>query len=163
MADETASAGATAPAPTYSLIAQYIRDLSFENPGAPATILGGGAQPQFNIGINVGVKKQTDDVYAVEITINAKAERDKALLFNVELIYGGVYRVKNFTEAQLAPLLMIECPQMIFPFARQVLAATVQSGGFPPVMMEPVDFRQIYLQNLRALAAQQGQPQPQAN
>jgi len=163
MADETASAGANAPAPTYSLIGQYIRDLSFENPGAPATILGGATQPQFNIGINVGVKKQTEDVYAVEITINAKAERDKALLFNIELIYGGVYRIKNFTEAQLPPLLMIECPQMIFPFARQVLAATVQSGGFPPVMMEPVDFRQIYMQNLRALAAQQGQPQPQAN
>jgi preprotein translocase subunit SecB len=163
MADETAPAGATAPSPSFSLIGQYIRDLSFENPGAPASILGGGPQPQFNIGINVGVKKQTDDVYAVEITINAKAERDKALLFNVELVYGGVYRVKNFTEAQLAPLLMIECPQMIFPFARQVLAATVQSGGFPPVMMEPVDFRQIYLQNMRVLAAQQGQPQAQPN
>jgi preprotein translocase subunit SecB len=163
MADETAAAGATAPTPSFNLIGQYIRDLSFENPGAPASILGGGPQPQFNIGINVGVKKQTDDVYAVEITINAKAERDKALLFNVELIYGGVYRVRNFTEAQLAPLLMIECPQMIFPFARQVLAATVQSGGFPPVMMEPVDFRQIYLQNMRVLAAQQGQPQTQPN
>jgi preprotein translocase subunit SecB len=111
----------------------------------------------------VGVKKQADDVYAVEISINAKAERDKAILFNVELVYGGVYRVRNFNEQQLEPLLMIECPQMIFPFARQVLAATVQAGGFPPVMMEPVDFRQIYVQNLRALAQQQGQPAPQAN
>jgi preprotein translocase subunit SecB len=163
MADENAAGANAAPGPSYNLIGQYIRDLSFENPGAPSSILGGGPAPNFSVGINVGVKKQTDDVYAVEISINAKAERDKTMLFNVELVYGGVYRVKNVTEQQLAPLLMVECPQMIFPFARQVLAATVQSGGFPPVMMEPVDFRQIYLQNLRALAAQQAPTTTPAN
>lgn len=151
-----AGAGAgTAPGPSFNLIGQYIRDLSFENPGAPGTNLGGGANPSFNVSINVSVKKQSDDVYAVELLLNAKAQRDTTVLFNVELAYGGVFRVKNVPEAQLAPLLMVECPRLIFPFARQVLANTVQQGGFPPLMMEPVDFQALYIQNLKNLQAQQ--------
>jgi preprotein translocase subunit SecB len=82
------------------------------------------------------------------------------VLFNVELAYGGVFRLKNVPEAQLAPLLMVECPRLIFPFARQVLANTVQNGGFPPLMMEPVDFQALYIQNLRNLQAQQKSEAP---
>lgn len=165
MADETAP-NAEAEAPSFSLIGQYIRDMSFENPGAPGSIMLGGPNPNFQVGINVGVKKQSDDVYAVEITLNAKADREKNVLFNVELIYGGVFRMKNIPEAQLAPLLLVECPRLIFPFARQVLATITQQGGFPPLMMEPVDFNAIYLQNLKSLqdaqAAQNGAaPTPQ--
>src|SRR5688572_19529290 len=159
MAEENAPAAAgnagTAPAPSFNLVGQYIRDLSFENPGAPASNLGGGANPNFNVSINVGVKKQADDLYAVELTLNAKAQRENNVLFNVELVYGGVFRLKNVPENQLAPLLMIECPRLIFPFARQVLASTVQQGGFPPLMMEPVDFQQLYIQNLQRLQAAQ--------
>ncbi len=160
MADENAAGTANAnaqgtPQPSFNLIGQYIRDMSFENPGAPGSVMLGGGSPQFNVGINVGVKKQADDVYAVEITLNAKAEREKNVLFNVELIYGGVFRIKNVPENQLAPLLLVECPRLIFPFARQVLASTTQQGGFPPLMMEPVDFMAIYRQNLAALAAKQ--------
>jgi preprotein translocase subunit SecB len=159
MTDESA-AGGTANQQTpasFNLIGQYIRDMSFENPGAPGSVMLGGGSPQFNVGINVGVKKQADDIYAVEITLNAKAEREKNVLFNVELIYGGVFRIKNVPENQLAPLLLVECPRLIFPFARQVLASVTQSGGFPPLMMEPVDFNAIYIQNLRQLQAQQQQ------
>src|SRR3954466_13068687 len=159
MADETA-----ATSPSFNLIGQYIRDMSFENPGAPASIMLGGPNPNFNVGINVGVKKQSDDLYAVEITLNAKADREKNVLFNVELIYGGVFRMKNIPEAQLAPLLLVECPRLIFPSPRQVLATITQQGGFPPLMMEPVDFQAIYLQNLRSLqdaqAAPNGTPTP---
>lgn len=146
--------------PTMNLVGQYIRDMSFENPNAPTSIMAGAGQPSFNVSINVGVKKQTDDLYAVELTFNAKAERDKSVLFNVELVYGGVFRIRNVPEAQLSLVLMIECPRLIFPFARQVLANITQQGGFPPLMMDPVDFSQIYRQNLAALAAQQGQPKP---
>src|ERR1700712_1158271 len=156
MADETA-ANTTANAPSFSLIGQYIRDMSFENPGAPGSIMLGGPNPNFQVGINVGVKKQSDDVYAVEITLNAKADREKNVLFNVELIYGGVFRMKNIAESQLAPLLLVECPRLIFPFARQVLATITQQGGFPPLMMEPVDFNAIYLQNLKSLQDAQAQ------
>lgn len=156
MADEAATPQTNpAEAPSYSLMGQYIRDLSFENPAAPASVLLGGQNPNFSVGINVGVKKQADDLYAVEISITAKAEREAQVLFNVELVYGGVFRLKNIPEASLPPLLMIECPRMLFPFARHVLAQTVQMGGFPPLMMEPVDFNQLYIQNLRNLQAQQ--------
>src|SRR6476620_12022720 len=155
MVDET---GASANPPSFNLIGQYIRDMSFENPGAPASIMLGGPNPNFQVGINVGVKKQADDLYAVEITLNAKADREKNVLFNVELIYGGVFRMKSIPEAQLAPLLLVECPRLIFPFARQVLATITQQGGFPPLMMEPVDFQAIYLQNLRSLQDAQADP-----
>jgi len=157
MADET-QGGANPQAanvPSMNMVGQYIRDLSFESPGAPGSIMQAGANPAFNVSISVGVKKQSDDIYAVELTLNAKANRAEAVLFNVELIYGGVFRVRNIPENQLSQLLMIECPRLIFPFARQVLASTTQQGGFPPLMMEPVDFAAIYRQNLAKLAAQQ--------
>ncbi len=158
MADENQGAAAPQPgnAPSMNLVGQYIRDLSFENPGAPGTLLAGGANPAFNVSISVGVKKQNEEIYAVELTLLAKANRDETVLFNVELVYGGIFRLKNVPEAQLSPLLMVECPRLIFPFARQVLASVTQQGGFPPLMMEPVDFSAIYRQNLAKLAAQGG-------
>ena len=157
MADDNEGAGAPQAniAPSMNLVGQYIKDLSFENPGAPASIMLGGGNPAFNVSISVGVKKQADDLYAVELTLNAKANREATVLFNVELVYGGVFRLRNIAEAQLSQLLMIECPRLIFPFARQVLASVTQQGGFPPLMMEPVDFASIYRQNLAALAAKQ--------
>lgn len=160
MADENpapAAPQAAATAPSMNLVGQYVRDLSFENPGAPGSIMSGSGNPSFNVSINVGVKKQADDLYAVELTLNAKAEREKVLLFNVELVYGGVFRMKGVPENQLAPLLMVECPRLIFPFARQILANVTQQGGFPPLMMEPVDFMTIYRQNLAAMAAKQAE------
>ncbi len=146
-ADAPAAADPSA-APGFSIAGQYIRDLSFENPGAPGSIVAGGANPAFNVSINVQVKKQSDDLYAVELTLNAKADKGEELLFNIELVYGGLFRVRNMAENQLPPVLMIECPRMLFPFARQVLANVTQAGGFPPLMMEPVDFLAIYQQNL---------------
>jgi len=157
MADETPAAGAQPQAaPAFNLVGQYVRDLSFENPGAPQSILAGGAAPTFTVSINVGAKKQADDIYAVELTLNAKANRETNLLFNVELVYGGIFRLRNIPENQVAPLIMVECPRLIFPFARQVLASVTQQGGFPPLMMEPVDFAQLYRQNLQQLQAKQG-------
>src|SRR5690606_3219161 len=158
MADENQGGAAPQAAnpPSMNMVGQYIRDLSFENPGAPGSIMAGGANPAFNVSISVAVKKQTEEVYAVELTLNAKANREQTVLFNVELIYGGVFRLKNAPDATLSQLLMIECPRLIFPFARQVLASVTQQGGFPPLMMEPVDFAAIYRQNMAKLAAQQG-------
>ncbi|MBD8066479.1 protein-export chaperone SecB [Devosia sp. PTR5] len=163
MADETQGEGAPQQPgnpPSMNLVGQYIRDLSFENPNAPASLMGGASNPAFNVSISVGVKKQSDEVYAVELTLNAKANREETVLFNVELVYGGIFRLRNIPEAQLSGLLMIECPRLIFPFARQVLASITQQGGFPPLMMEPVDFAAIYRQNLAKLAAQQGNAAP---
>ena len=157
MAKQKAADKAAEPTspPTLNLLTQYIRDLSFENPNAPASIMNNSGAPSISININTQVKKQEDEVYAVELTLNAKAEREKDILFNVELVYGGVFKIGNVPENQLPPWLMIECPRLLFPFARQILASVTQSGGFPPIMMEPVDFAAIYRQNLAAMAQQQ--------
>ncbi|MGJ8528646.1 protein-export chaperone SecB [Maritalea sp.] len=154
MADETPNTATdtNAPQPSLQIVGQYIKDLSFENPNAPASLASGPA-PQIAISINVGAQKQDDDIFAVELTINAKAERDDNILFNVELVYGGLFNIKNFPENQIHPLVMIECPRLIFPFARQILSTVTQNGGFPPLLMEPVDFSTIYRQNLEAAAA----------
>lgn len=156
--DAAAPAAQPGEGPGLNIVGQYIRDLSFENPGAPGSIMAGGGNPGFNVGINVQVKKQSDDIYAVELTTNAKAEREGTLLFNIELVYGGLFRLRNVPENQLPPLLMIECPRLIFPFARQVMANVTQAGGFPPLLMEPVDFVSIYQQNLAAMAKQGDAP-----
>lgn len=153
--DTTGSAQQAGTGPSLNLLAQYIKDLSFENPRAPDSIIGGNGQPSFTVNINVGVNRRADDLYAVELTFTAKASREEDVLFNVELVYGGMFRLRNWPEPQLAPVLMIECPRLLFPFARQVLANTTQQGGFPPLLMDPVDFTQIYRQNLATLAAQQ--------
>ncbi|GLQ16854.1 protein-export chaperone SecB [Maritalea porphyrae] len=154
MAEETPNTAANqdAPQPSLHIVGQYIKDLSFENPNAPAS-LAPGAAPQIGISINVGAQKQENDIYAVELTINAKAEREGTVLFNVELVYGGLFSIQNFAENQIHPLVMIECPRLIFPFARQILSTVTQNGGFPPLLMEPVDFSAIYRQNLEAAAA----------
>ena len=166
MADDNATAPAAAQTtPSFTLVGQYIRDLSFENPGAPSSMLAGGAGGPAGLNISVGVKKQAEDIYAVEITMTAKAERDKTVLFNVELVYGGVFRVKNVPEAQMPILLMVEGPRLIFPFARQVLANVTQQGGFAPLMIEPVDFLRLYQQNVANLTAagQAAQPTDKPN
>lgn len=170
MSDETEgkNAGAAAPdgntaasageAPVWRLVSQYIKDMSFENPNAPASILTQASMPKFDVNINVGVNRFPDNIFAVEMTLKAKAEREGSVVFNVELIYGGAFLVRNIPDQQLAPLLMIESPRLLFPFARQILASISQQGGFPPLMMEPVDFAAIYRNNLAAMAkAQQEQ------
>jgi len=157
-AQPVSSTAQAAAAPSLSLLTQYISDLSFENPDAPESIITGSGAPQISISINNQVKKREaeDDSYIVELSLNAKAERDGKVLFNVELVYCGVFKIQNVPENQLPPFLMIECPRLLFPFARQILAQVTQSGGFPPIMMEPVDFAAIYRQNIEAMAAQQG-------
>jgi preprotein translocase subunit SecB len=149
-ASPPAGAATASAAPSMSIIGQYVRDLSFENPNAPASNLqGGGSNPTFNLSINVNLKKQADDIYAVELAITAKASRESSVVFNVELVYGGVFRVKNVPEAQLPPFLMIEGARAIYPFARHALATTVQVGGFPPLMMDIVDFQALYIQRVQ--------------
>ena len=138
---------------TLNVLAQYVKDLSFESPGAPNSLRPREQAPGINISVNVAANPLSEKEFDVNITLNAKAGFDKDVLFNVELVYGGVFRVKSVPEAQLPLLLMVEAPRLIFPFARQVLANVTQQGGFAPLMIEPVDFMRLYQQNLQNLAA----------
>jgi preprotein translocase subunit SecB len=113
--------------------------------------------------MDVDVRKQADEIYAVELKLGAKADRNGSVLFAVELLYGGVYRIQNVVEPQLSQLLLIECPRLIFPFARQVLANVTQQGGFPPVMIDPIDFSQYYMQKMQARQSAQAVPGTPSN
>ncbi|MCD7058432.1 protein-export chaperone SecB [Pelagibacterium xiamenense] len=157
---ETGAAGQAPDAtntPSFAIVGQYIRDLSFENPNAPGSLVAAAQKPGSNVNINVQVKKQSDEVYASEIGINVKTEHEGKVVYAVELVYGGLFRVKNVPENQLGALLMVEAPRLIFPFARQVLAQTIQQGGFAPLMLEPVDFLSLYRRNLQAATERQKQ------
>ncbi|EAB6718195.1 protein-export chaperone SecB, partial [Salmonella enterica subsp. enterica] len=116
-AKEAASNGNGA-APTLNVLAQYVKDLSFENPGAPNTLRARDKAPGINIGVNVNANPISETEFDVLLTLNAKATVDKDVLFNIELVYGGVFNIENFPQEHMLPVLFIECPRLLFPFAR---------------------------------------------
>jgi len=134
--------------PNLSVLTQYVKDLSFENPGAPKSLMARNNPPAININVNVNANPITGSDYDVVLTLNAKAEADKSVLFNVELVYGGVFRIEGFPQEHLLPLLFIECPRLLFPFARQVIADATRNGGFPPLMIDPIDFARMFQQRV---------------
>ena len=149
MADDTENGSAGAEGvPTFSVLSQYVKDFSFENPNAPRSIgqalPGGGVQ----IEINVGGRPLQDSTYEVELTIEARAGDGGTVVFNFELTYGGVFKVENVPQESIHPLVMIEGPRLLFPFARQILADATRNGGFPPLMLDPIDFASLYRQRL---------------
>jgi preprotein translocase subunit SecB len=144
--------GANAPVPSLNVLTQYVKDLSFENPDAPQSMTTR-AQPAINININVNAKPLPASVpgtsdFEVELKLDARAADGDRTLFAVELVYAGVFRLTNVPQEQTAPVVMIECPRMLFPFARQVIAEATRNGGFPPLLVDPVDFSMLYRQSL---------------
>ena len=134
-------------APTLNVLVQYVKDFSFENPGAPKT-LRGTSNPGININVNVAANPIADKEFDVTLTLMAKAEANGTVLFNVELVYGGVFRVAGFPQEHMLPVLFIECPRILFPFARQIIAEATRNGGFPPLMIDPIDFAQMFQQRM---------------
>ena len=130
--------------------AQYLKDVSFENPGTPASLRPGGGAPQMDVGINLEVKPISDEriksFYEVTIQLRVKALRDNAALFLAHVDYALSVSLADIPEAQHHPVLLIEVPKLGFPFARQILADLVQNGGFPPLLLTPVDFGAMYLE-----------------
>jgi preprotein translocase subunit SecB len=136
-----------------NVLAQYTKDLSFENPNAPNYGMTPDQAPDLNVQINVNAKPLSDTDFEVAITIDGRAEQGTAVLFAIELVYAGIFRVQNVAPDSVHPLVLIECPRLLFPFARQIVADTVRDGGFPPLMLDPVDFAALYRQRM-------AQPQP---
>ncbi|MET0240827.1 MAG: protein-export chaperone SecB [Sphingobium sp.] len=131
--------------PQVGLIAQYVKDLSFENPNSPA-VYSWQVQPQIDINFNISTSQPAPDVHEVMLRITAKATTDEGTAFAVELVFAGLFGLRNIPEDQLQPFLLAEAPRLLFPFARRVLADTVQDGGFPPLLLDPIDFGTLYLQ-----------------
>jgi preprotein translocase subunit SecB len=130
--------------PQAGVLSQYVKDLSFENPNSPAVYQWQG-QPQIDVQFNIGSTQLGDDAFEVVLKIDVKATADDKTAFQVELAYAGLFALRNIPEDQLQPFLLAEAPRILFPFARRVLADAVRDGGFPPLMLEPIDFGQLYV------------------
>jgi len=143
-------------APNISVIAQYTKDFSFENPNAPSSLLQQQQQqPQISIQINVNPKQLSVTDFEVELKLEGKAELIGNVLFAFDLNYAGVFRMTNIPQENLGPLLMIECPRLLFPFAREIISTAIANGGFPPLMLHPVDFVGLYQRRLADMQASQ--------
>ena len=146
-------------APRLNVLGQYIKDFSFENPNAPRSLQATTTQPAINIQINVNAQPLSDSDFEVALTLEGKAEHSGSVLFAFDLIFAGVYRIQNVPQDHIPPLIMIECPRLLFPFAREIVATSVRNGGFPPLLLDPVDFVALYQQRA---AQQQASPAPPA-
>jgi len=168
MTDAPSTPAADNPAsnqPALRVMAQYVKDLSFENPGAPDTLRPGQPAPAIDLSIDVQARSLGEDHYEVVLSVGAKATRDDAVVFITELSYGGLFQLANIADADREPFLLIECPRLIFPYARRVLADATRDGNFPPLMIDPVDFAGLYRQQLakRAAAAPGSEPNGSAD
>lgn len=141
-------AGAENTEPSMNILGQYLKDLSFENPNAPQSLAIQDGQPEINISVNVNAKNLAPTDYEVELHIEAQATHNNNAVFAAELLYAGIFRLENIPEEALHPIILVECPRMIFPFARQILAEATQKGGFPPLMLDPIDFAGMYEQRV---------------
>ena len=149
------------PFPSLSVLGQYVKDFSFENPNAPASLRGEG-QPTMQIGINLGVAQQAESDYEVTLKLEGKAERTGSVLFAFELSFAGLLRVQNVPPEHLQAVLMIEGPRLLFPFAREIVATAVRNGGFAPLLLDPVDFVALYQQRMAAQTGAQPMAPPMA-
>jgi preprotein translocase subunit SecB len=140
--------------PQLNVLTQYTKDFSFENPNAPRSLTPSQQAPAINIQINVNVKTLAETDYEVELKIEGKADAAGAVLFGFELTYAGVFRIQNVAQENLHPLVMIECPRLLFPFAREIVATAVRDGGFPPLLIDPIDFVGLYRQKMGELNPQ---------
>jgi len=129
---------------TLAVNAQYVKDLSFENPRAPASLMAGKEQPQIDVNVNVNARGLQPNVYEVSLSIRADAKVAGEAAFITELEYAGVFTVANAPEEVLRPVLLIECPRILFPFARRIIADVTRDGGFPPLFLNPIDFVSLY-------------------
>jgi preprotein translocase subunit SecB len=134
--------------PQLNVVAQYIKDFSFENPNAPQSLTGGGDPPQIGIQINVAASPISDTDIEVVLKLDGKAETAGELMFRFELDFAGVFRIRNVPQESLNAIVLIECPRLLFPFAREIIATAVRNGGFPPLLLDPVDFVGLYRQKL---------------
>ncbi len=136
--------------------AQYIKDLSFENPRAPHSLTQQATAPAVEINVDVKAQNLNPETYEVVLTVNANAKIGDNSLFIVELAYGAVVTVRNLPQEMLAAALLVEIPRLMFPFARNIIADATRDGGYPPLMINPIDFTELLRRN-------QAEPTPPAS
>ena len=136
--------------PKMNILAQYVRDLSFENILAQKGV-DGELNPEIQVNVNIDAKKRTTDKQfdvIIKLRVDSKSKNTNNILFVLELDYGGVFQIENVPEDQLHPYLLIECPRMLFPFLRRIVSEVTRDGGFPPLNLENIDFLKLYRQEI---------------
>lgn len=152
MADEKTSAkngnGASedSTVPSVKVLGQYLKDLSFENPKAPKILKEPGNNPNLNVDLNVNVTKLDEGIYESAISIKTNASNDDGSIYVVEAVYAGAFEIRNIPAEQLEPLLLINCPAILFPYLRRIISDMTHEGGFPPLLLDPIDFATLYRQ-----------------
>ncbi len=150
MTDTQTTGDASAPqngqdgGPGIRVLAQFVRDFSFENPNAPESLRAGEVQPAIDMNVEMSARARGDGLYEVDLKLSAKAARAETPVFVVELVFGGLFQIDGVTEADLEPVLLIECPRFLFPFARRLIADVTSEGGYPPFLIDPIDFAGVY-------------------
>jgi preprotein translocase subunit SecB len=152
-ANATPATGGQPPAgPGFRIVAQYVKDLSFENPKAPDSLRVDG-KPAIDLGVEMNAQGRKDGLFEVDLRLTVKASTETMTVFNIELLYGGLFALQGVAEQDIEPLLLIECPRYLFPFAREIIARATSDGGFyPPFMLDPIDFAGIYVARQQQIA-----------
>lgn len=134
--------------PHLRVLGQYIKDLSLENPHAPQSFQGLQKPPALNVEMEVGMRQLSDRVFESIINFTGKATNDSKVLYNIELSYAGCFELENIPDENLQQVLLVRCPTLIYPFMRRIVADVTRDGGFPPLMLDPIDFLALYNQNM---------------
>lgn len=151
---------AQAPAIEAQVIGQYIKDLSFENPNVRNLIDGPGDDPNLKLEVNVNAQRVGPDAYESAIDFKAHATNKSGVIYDLEIIYAGLFRIKNLPENAIEPFLLINCPALLFPFLRRLAADITREGGFPPLLLDPMDFAALFMRRQQELASREAASQP---
>jgi len=144
------------PVPNMQVLAQFIRDFSFENPRAPES-LRVESRPEVDLGVEMSAKGRPDGLFEVDLKLTVKATAQEGAMFAIELVYGGLFQLTSIPQEMVEPTLLVECPRYLFPFARRIIADVSSDGGFtPPFFLDPIDFGTLYMQQKANTLAQQG-------
>jgi preprotein translocase subunit SecB len=140
------------------VVAQFIKDLSFENPSVGKLLEGPSDTPNIKLEINVGAKRLQPELFESAIDFKAVASSKDGTIYDLEIVYAGLFRLKNIPEQALEPFLLINCPTLIFPFLRRIVSDITREGGFPPLLLDPIDFAQLFVRRKQELASVSGKP-----
>ncbi len=143
--------------PQINVLGQYIKDLSFENPSAPRSLRNLG-KPGIEISFNVQAQPIGEEIYEVVLSLEATAKSEEDTVYTLELVYGGGFRLHNLPKDAIQPVLFIECPSLLFPFVRRLVADLTREGGYPPLLLDPIDFASLYRQRLMQAQNASGAP-----
>jgi preprotein translocase subunit SecB len=141
-----AQAGLAGGAPQIRVAAQYIKDLSFENPNIDKLLSGSNENPNLNVEVNVNARQMSPELYESAIDFKAQARSTVGVIYDMEVVYCGLFKLENIPQQALEPVLLINCPTLLFPFLRRLVSDVTREGGFPPLSLDPIDFAQLYAQ-----------------